>query len=793
MKQFLFGLSFLCITFAASAQAVLTGTVTDAKSGEPIPYANTFLTSKKDSTLLLGGITDDKGVFRIEQIPVGTYSLKISFIGYQSVVVNKLQLERGKRDIGTTPMEILSANLDEVVVRASKSPITYKVDRKVIDASSFPAADTAMDLLENVPSLQVDFEGKLTYRGDGTFKVYVNGHPVANGEEKLQSLNAEQIEKIEVITNPSAKYDAEGTAGIIQVILKKNKLQGYAIDATAAANSNGKYGISFSLDKKGEKGGWHTSGNFTQYDFGDYEQTSIYRNTSSGTLFEGVQKVQNVSNSTFINYIDFGFNYDITPKDLIDFTIDIKPFKQKQKNHTTYSLTEMQYDTSGNLTNSTDYDIDELYKINYRYLGGGVEYSHNFNKDKSHSLNLELVYSVALGDVPDSQVDTKATATSTEIQGYATKEKNEVIFSADASYDVPLSGNSNLSIGTKIETDHIPEITAESGQIDNNGEFIIFADMPNNQTIDFTENVYAAYATFGSKINKFEYQLGIRMEHTYRNAVYDYTLNGTQESDPYKTNFTDWFPTVHLLYSFDETMQLTANYSRRIGRPNYWSVVPLTTYNSPYTFSQGNSRLLPAYTDKYELGYKKSWDGDFISAELFTMNVQNLRQKYTRTTTDNKLIKTYENIGESWATGIELMAGVDVFSWWNANISNSLYLYELHIDIDDQKENVSEIRDAARLNNTFKLPKDFTIKWSLQYHAPFNGAQYERDGFFDSDVAIKKSFKDGLWQLTLTASNVFNSYKYKSTNAGASFSFKNDYRQKPYFGIKLAYSFDNQE
>lgn len=209
-------LYFNCIAYASS----ISGILIDSISHEPIAYGNAILTSKNDTSFLVGSITDDKGYFIIEGIPNGIYNLKISFIGYQSIIKNNIYVKKDTM-LGVIKLSVISENLSEIGIIGNKVPVTYKVDRKVIDPGSCINGSVAMDMLKNVPSVQVDIEGNLTYRGDGNFEVFINGHPVSNGVEKLKQLSIAKIEKIEIITNPSAKYNAEGTAGIIQVILKR--------------------------------------------------------------------------------------------------------------------------------------------------------------------------------------------------------------------------------------------------------------------------------------------------------------------------------------------------------------------------------------------------------------------------------------------------------------------------------------------------------------------------------------------------------------------------------------------
>jgi len=515
MKKSLFIVLFaLCSQLVSAQNSKLTGKIIDKVSGESISYANAVLISVSDSSYLKGAITNDNGVFLIENIKAGTYNLELSFIGNQSVQMKHILLQRGTRDIGEVALNMLSENLNEVTIKATKSAISYKVDKKVIDAGSFPGASVAMDLLENVPSLQVNFEGKLSYRGDGIFKVFINGQSVANGEEKLRQLSADKIDKIEVITNPSAKYDSEGTAGIIQVILKKNRLQGYAINTSVSASSIGAYDWSFSVDEKGEKGGWHINGHLANRVWwkATVNEKQIFRNADNTQITEAKNKKKNNGESSFL---EFGFNYDLTNKDYINFSINTNPIRRKDKNSSVGNIIEQDYNLSS-LEKEESYFLNSRGSNTYQYLGTSLNYSHAFNKDRSHLLSANFAYSAYLIPFDEQKLDEKRYATFTERIGYRGKEHNEIIFKADILYKNKLSEHSSFEAGAKIDLDHIPKITSISGVFDDEDNITPFPDEPMNQEVDFVQDIYASFLTFKSSFNKFEYQLGLRAELTDR-------------------------------------------------------------------------------------------------------------------------------------------------------------------------------------------------------------------------------------------------------------------------------------
>ena len=784
--------AFLNVNSYAQKGCSVTGKIVDKSSNKPISYANVGLFSKEDSTLITGTISNDDGIFSIENIKSGKYQVKISFIGYQSIIIDNVLLQPGTRDLGETTLQVLSENLDEVTVVSTKPPMTYKVDRKVIDAGSFPGADAAIDLLENIPSVQLDLEGNLTYRGEGTFKVYINGHPVANGTEKLRQLPSSRIDKIEVITNPSAKYDAEGTAGIIQVILKKNRLEGYAINTSLKTNTRGAYQWMFSIDNKNEKSGWYINTYWSEDVWDKYDETQKQKISSDKKTYVTNSEIKAKHGQTNSN-IELGFNYDLTDNDYIDFSGYVNPMKTKQKNREKGWFTEQITNENDETTHSVYY-LNSLYNCDYQYVGGTLTYEHTFNKDRSHLFSAYIDYSGYVTDLFERQYDQQIYDTFTEREGFVGLEHKETMIEGKLNYKIPLSKKITMETGAEINTDHIPEITSVSGTFDTNKNITRYNESPNNQTVDFIQDVYSPYFLLKRESKKLAVQAGARVEFTNRRSDYGYeTEDGIHINTPDRKRFSDFFPSAHLTYNFSETQQLYISYSRRISRPNYWKLVPLKQYETPYSYYTGNGDVLPSYTNAYEAGYKKSWDKNFISAEMFTRNTKNVTQNYSRTSTGNMLVVSPENVGQSWSTGMELMGGADIFAWWNSNLSSSLYSYKLDVNFEDIQETKKQFKIDSRLNNTFLLPKSFTLKWDLIYNSPYKNVQTKRNGYFYSNLALKKEFNDGKWIATVVYNDIFSSLESTKITNGDGFSIKTYNNEEPYFSFKLAYVFDNQK
>jgi outer membrane receptor protein involved in Fe transport len=306
--------------------------------------------------------------------------------------------------------------------------------------------------------------------------------------------------------------------------------------------------------------------------------------------------------------------------------------------------------------------------------------------------------------------------------------------------------------------------------------------------------VFSSFLTFKSEIGKLAYQLGLRCEYTDRKLDYNYnTRDGEKENILAKKHFTHYFPTFHTTYSFSETHQLTASYSKRIKRPQYWGLVPLRQYENPFTYYTGNSKIIPSFTNSYEVGYKKSWNKDFIGMEIFAKSTSNVIEQISRSISTNQFESKPENVGKSFSVGTEVMAGVDIFKWWNLNASTSLYSYKLKVDYDSQKREDNQFRFDSRLNNTILLPASFTLKFDLKYFSPMIYAQSKREAYFFSNFALKKGFKDNKWLVTVSVRDLFSTLEYNYDYKGEGFVIRKELEAEPYFAFKIAYNFDNQK
>ncbi|SFW57819.1 Outer membrane receptor proteins, mostly Fe transport [Sinomicrobium oceani] len=784
-------LFFILPAFYIHAQTSVHGKLLDKDTELPVIYANVTVIAS-DSTML-GAVSDEEGRFSIARVLPGNYTLTVNFMGYREVQ-KPLRVDGKNSNVGTIYLEEQVENLEEVVVKSSRPAVQYKVDRQIINAEAFPAAHVAIDLMENVPSVSVDVEGNIKYRGDGTFRVFINGHPVANGVEKLRQIPSSQIERIEIITNPPAQYASEGTAGIIQVILKKNRMQGYAINANTYANSRGAVQGYFSIDKKSEKSGWYINTNGGHNVWSNFKLQQVQTVMEDGVPYQ-TRLNQRYSNGADRMYVEAGFNHDITDKDYIDMAVHINPFKMKNFRTIRGNV------SAGPLTETGDLQAAEIYRLRssgfekFHYIGGTLNYEHYFKTDKSHKISAYADVSYYLSPYEEQQKDRKLYTDSVSAVGYEGFENKELVLDSKINYTLPLSEKSSLETGMEIEVHQIPLLGNENGTFDAGGNLVPYSGQRTAQTVDFRRNIYSGYATFKSGIGLLEYQLGLRVENTYTKTDYSYrTPEGEIFFVPGTDKFTQLFPTVHLLYNISEQTQLVGNYSRRIDRPGYWQLTPYRRYQSVTAYFEGNPDIRPSYINAYEVGFKQNWSNkNYLSIQLFHRAGTNVINDINTSDAGGLLLIKPHNVGTSKSTGIEIMGNYKPAEWWETNLSTSLFDYRLHIDFENEQQTRKQFNYEFKWNNTLSLPHGFILKYNMNYNSPVQEVQGTREGFLNSSASLQKAVADDRWTFTVGAYNLLGTAKYDYNTTGEGFSNNQTYNYDTFAFLKVAFKLDNQQ
>jgi outer membrane receptor protein involved in Fe transport len=775
-KIYLYGLAVI-LSFSVNAQSyqrggdmsslpkegVLTGKVKDDVSGKFVEYATIAAFSQRDSSLVGGTISLPDGSFTLNGLPYGMLYLEASFVGYKKTRITKILLTPQKKsvDLGVLAIEPSSTALEAVEVVANRPQIEYKIDKKVItvDQNIVAAGGTAVDVLENTPSVQVDIEGNVSLRGSSNFTVLIDGRPsVLKGSEALQQLPSSTIQSIEIITNPSAKYDPEGSAGIINVIMKKQKQSGVNGIVNASVSSNGSYGSDILLNLRKNKVNYFFGGNYNVRSFGNtgYMEKQVF---NVDTFFQ----IEN-SDGAFHRDgagIKGGFEYNIDSKSTLSLSGSLNRFTFGR----TADSKEQQYyqparDGGLFFMQNNDFNVTRnSYEL-------ALDYQIKFN-ESGHQLQTSLTYS---DESSNEKSNLKQDTVNNNWQGIGRpvylertlEDDSETEFRAKIDYTLPFSEKSKLEAGYQADFEGSSgkyrfENYSHEAWIENDS---LFNDK------DFSNVVHSLYTTYSNGLGKlFDYQVGLRIENNDRLLI----QNETNE----RFGFNNWdlFPSIHISKQLPHNFQMQASYTRRVDRPGDRELDPFKTYIDPYTIRVGNPALKPEYTNSYELNLQKNLKGNgFVSLEFFHRQTSNLIDRFTIVDTLTRISTfTYKNINKDYSTGAEAMINMPLAKWWIFNSSASFFNYTLKDSTGSIDLDKSSFSWNARFNSIFKFKSGTQLQLMGFYRAPTITPQGDRKGFFFTNVGIRQELFNKKLTLSLQVRDILGMAKFEFTSAGDGF------------------------
>ena len=736
------------------ASVSISGKVIETNTKQPLEYATIVLTNLKTKNIS-GGITDTKGNFNIS-VPKGDYTVKAEFIGFKTKNLGTQNLTVNK-NIGTISLTEDAETLNEVEIIAEKSTVEIRLDKKIYNVGKDMTVKggTASDVLDNVPSVNVDAVGAVSLRGNENVRILIDGKPSAlvglTGTDALRNLPADAIEKVEVITSPSARYDAEGTAGILNIILRKGKITGFngSINLTAgnpdmlrvAPNLNyrtKKINLFSNIGYSYRKGPGNSQTSFTNFnsdntikDYRDEDRTFDRKNKNFNASI-GMEYYLNDNSSVTGNFVYRKSNGN-------DIATNISTFFDENKVLTT---------TEDRIENEDEDGVDKQYSINYT----------NRLNDDGQKLTIDLQYG-----------DSKQTENSpVTVNGVPSEDNSQITNSKEKllqiDYVLPIGENSQFEIGHKstlqdLDSDFRVNLLDPLATFD-----------PSN-AITFKQNVYAFYTQYGSKINKFSYLLGLRTEITDIDLS---VLTTNQKSDK---NYTEWFPTVNLGYELNDNENVTLGYSRRLRRPRHWFLNPFESRSSATNVFRGNPDLNPTYTSSFDLGYntkiRKFNLGASLYYQLSTDKIQRVSIIEERSGT-NVFVSQPLNLNDEQRYGFEFTSNYNPtkkvrlsasFNYFKFNTDAFTYTFTAQ-DGTQEITNLKEVNEDswfARFNARITLPAKIEWQTRLMYRGPQNSAQSDRSGMFMANLAFSKDILKDKASLVLNVSDLLNSRKREST------------------------------
>jgi len=741
------------------AQVSVNGKVIDSDTKQPLEYA-TIIFAPVNGKEITGGITDSEGNFDI-QVLKGIYNISVEFISFKTKKFPNRVINESL-SLGTISLEINAEALNEVEIIAEKSTVDIRLDKKIYNVGSDMTVKggTASDVLDNVPSVTVDAEGNVSLRGNANVRILVNGKPSGlvglSSTDALRQLPADAIEKVEVITSPSARYDAEGTAGILNIILRKGKAQGLNGSITSTAGNPDYFGSSANFNYRTKKFNFYTntSFNYSKSPGNSFNNVTYFDNLGEISSYRNDDRKYDRKNNRFNTL--FGVEYFLTDKSSVIASAIYRD--SKDKNLSTNISSELDNNQLLTLVNERIEAEDEK--------DNTIEYSFNFTQDfknEGHKLTLDFKYGESVENnsslITDNDVYPVLTTYNPE-QIATNEDSKNVLFQGD--YVLPIGENTQFEFGFKADLNKLYTDYLVEDYISNN-QFIKNDTLSN--TLDFRENIYAVYSQYGKKINKFSYLLGLRVEKT------DLKIDLVGSTENFDKKYSQLFPTVNLGYEFTDTESLTLGYSRRLRRPRSWFLNPFESRLSETYIRTGNIDLDPTYTNSFDVGYLNRWKKITLNTSIYYQHsinnfefaqIEEMRE--INNTQTLVIIGKPINLSSQDRYGFELTTNFTPFKWWRLSNNFNFYKFVTNGSFDGVSYDSNDISWFNRLNSRISLPGKIDWQTIATYSGPQESALSKREGILSINLAFSKDIFKEKGSLSLNVNDLLNSRKRKSTD-----------------------------
>ena len=773
----------------ARSKAIIKGQVMDSNTEAPLDYATISLFSEVDSALITGAISDPSGAFSLE-VPFGTYYAIFEFIGYQTRTISTIELnkDRSLADLGIVKLLSDATTLLEVEVRAEKSQMQLALDKRVFNVGKDLAnqGGSAEDILNNVPSVTVDIEGQVSLRGSQNLRILIDGRPSglvgqdnANG---LRSLPANMIERVEVITNPSARYEAEGMAGIINIILKKEKKKGLNGSFDFNAGYPSRFGTAINL-------------NYRRKNFNFFANYGLaYRESpGSGYRYQEVYDIDTTRiqetlrdrlRSGISNSIRLGTDFSIDEKNTLTGSLTYRVSDEDNLSELIYNDYLFDLNNPIAITRRTDNELEDELELEY-----AINYKRTFKK-KGQTLTALARYEENTETESSDFVETffnaeNITTGKPELIQRSNNEEGDKNWLLQIDYVHPFAVDGKFELGYRgsfrdIDNDYIVE------QLDN-GIWETFGNFDNNFIYD--ENINAFYSTLGNKIGRFSYQLGLRAEH----SDVDTRLVNTGEEN--KQNYFNLFPTAHLTYDLVADNAVQISYSRRIRRPGFRELNPFATFSDARNIFGGNPNLQPEFTHSMELSHIKYWGDASFSSSAYYRHTEGVVQRirFINETGDTTTMIPV-NLSTEDAYGFEFNFSFNPKKWWRINGDANFFRVMTEGTYQDQVFSADAFTLNARMTSMITLFEKIDAQIRVNYRAPRQTAQGSSRSYAFIDLGANKDILKGKGTITLSVSDLLNSRKWRYTTFGENFYNEGDFQWRArQFTLSLNYRLNQKK
>lgn len=786
--------------FANETDGKIKGIVMDGELGGPLEFVTVQVKAKGSDKIVQGSVTGSDGNYTIGGLKKGEYVVTFSYIGYEEVSKNiSISSDNQILSLGELTLAEDANQLGEVEVVAKRPQMRFEIDRKVFDATQDIAAEggSASDLLSNIPSVEVDNEGSVSLRGNSSVTIWINGKASGltadNQADILDMMPAGDIKQVEVITNPSARYSPEGTAGIINIILKDDRKPGYYGSVKVGADTDGGYQASGNINYSSSKVDAYANLNYRNREFKGGGITSRL-NTTDNSFLDQTNDSKRQHNNWFGR---FGVTWHITKSDDLAFNVTGMTGGGDNSENIHYNSIDSQKNTIYTSDRITNGDSDmKMYNLELNYV-------HKFSENS----NIDLMVSNnqwrrdGMNIFRQSTVYTDPSQTANPL--YQTQE-NEI---KDKTWEVQADYTNKISDMARIEAGYKGTFQRNASPVDTytgtTAEDIRQDESLYNRFL-YNQDVHALYMTYGGKWNKLSYQAGLRGEYwrvDTRSLDFDQEFNG-KASETFEKDYFKLFPSAFISYALPKNNELQVNYTRRLRRPWGGQLNSFRNISDASNISFGNPELTPEYSHSFELNYIKSWEsGHTLSLSGYYRSTDDVIQRIRfLNTEDNVMYTTSENVAKSQASGLEIVGKDKLFKILDLTTTVNLYYSKLDgFSYLPQGAETPVIGDTdesfawnVRMIANFSLPWGVSLQGTGNYNSKQLMAQGHREPNYSVDLGLRKSFLSDKLTLSINARDLLDSRKFRTVTAGDGFwQDSENWRGGRRVGFTLTYNFGN--
>ena len=722
----------------------LFGRIVDSQTGKGVEFATVTLLKTKDTSVVTGVYTKANGDFSLDNLPSGQFILRINFIGYIPIEQPEIisPPNHVEKDLGNIKLQPTAQALREVEVTGQKSTFVLGLNKKVFNVAKSLASvgGTATDVLRQVPTVNVDVDGNVTLR-NGTPTIFVDGKQTPL---TLDEIPADEIQSIEIITNPSAKYDAAGQSGIINIVLKKNRKPGINGNVMAGAGSYDKYNAGASLNI------YKNPININLHYFVHSEDNPMYDTTIRNNLYQ----------NNYLNQYENDFNKHLfqVGRIGIDWSLDNRNTLSVQGGMgggywSSFNGLSTDYLNASQVQDSTSLRYTQN-SAHFHFISGDINFTHNFTKKKeqfSAEADIRQFNVPSTGYYNTIAYDSSGQQSLLPILQTNDGNGHNKIVTLQSDYTDPLrKGKGKFETGVKVTLFNSLNLATVSNYDYPSKNYL--EDTIASYNYAYQEQDFAGYASYSDSYGHFSYQVGLRYED------YHFIGNNYQESSQFTYTQPGFYPSVFLTQQIGKYSQLQLNYSRRVDRPSFWQISPRINYSNPQNLTEGNPELKPQYTNSFEFNYDLNKGKNNLLATLYFRNTNDLITSYVTPLYGDTLLSTFVNANTANTYGAEISMDRQITNWWD--IMGNFNLYETNIMASNLAQNLSNsgLSWFVKVNSNTTLPAHFTLQLTGHYEGPRIIPQGSVSPTGSLDLALRKDFlKNRAASLTLALIDVFNS------------------------------------